>query len=159
MSTLDCNTPAAHEFETLTITPLLDALCSAYDAARSLAAGDKRWASALDTAWNYLLESETVEYSIEGWAIRVESASEQGKTYIANGSCGCKAFEKGQACWHRASARLLRRAIEPRLMVYAQEWDQAAAEARGQIVAVMVQRRRELAQIEVDELFPTAKAA
>jgi hypothetical protein len=150
--------PHAAEFETVSRAEIFDQLVEAYDAAKALAAGDKRWASALDRAYAYALEVESFEYDIQHWAVRVPSASQPGVAFEANGVCQCRAYTHEIPCWHRALARLIRRALEPRLMAFAQEWDRDAEQARGQIVSVMVQRRRELAQIEVDELFP-ARAA
>jgi hypothetical protein len=33
--------------------------------------------------------------------------------YTANGVCGCRAFEQGSPCFHRAAARLIRIYMEP----------------------------------------------
>src|SRR5215813_15331383 len=65
---------------------------------------DPRWLSAIDKA---------VAGVTSGWWIITELAdcvavtTESGKTYFANGSCQCKAYELGQPCKHRALARLL----------------------------------------------------
>jgi hypothetical protein len=65
---------------------------------------DKRWLAAIDKA---------VAGVESGWWIVTELAhgiavtTECGKTYFANGACQCKAFENGQACKHRALARLV----------------------------------------------------
>src|SRR5262249_46483920 len=40
---------------------------------------------------------------VEGLLITTES----GETYHANGACQCKAYQVGQACKHRAAARLV----------------------------------------------------
>src|SRR5262245_23896800 len=37
------------------------------------------------------------------------ASSSSDKIYSANGRCQCAAFEYGEACWHRAAARLVRR--------------------------------------------------
>lgn len=104
-------TPAA-PFATLEIAPLLDALCSAVDLAREMAASNTRWLNAIDSAWGWLLEQDAVSYDHAAHALRVESASEAGRFYVANGACQCRAFEQHNACWHRAAARLVRRALE-----------------------------------------------
>jgi hypothetical protein len=43
----------------------------------------------------------------DGRALLILSPS--GEIYSANGTCQCKAFTQGQACWHRAAARLVKR--------------------------------------------------
>jgi len=139
------STPIVPEFESITRREIFDALCDAYDLARSLAAGNARWASALDRAWGWLLEQDTIAYDVEHWAIRVQSATHPGVVYVANGDCTCPAFAHGNACWHRAAARLVRRALEGELAAVAAEWDAGIARAR--------------VQAEVDELFPPRLAA
>jgi hypothetical protein len=112
MPTADCTT-----FARIAVADLLDFLCEAVDAARVAAAGNTRWLNAIDAAWGWLLEQDAVSFDHTSHALRVESASEAGKVYIANGSCQCKSFaEHGNACWHRAGARLVRRALELRTM-------------------------------------------
>jgi len=70
---------------------------------------DKRWIAAIDKA---------VAGVESGWWIITELAhcvaitTETGHTYFANGSCQCKAFANGQACKHRALARLVEIANE-----------------------------------------------
>lgn len=103
---------AEHDFSTLRIVNLLDALCTAVDLAREMAGNNQRWLRAINTGWDWLLQQETVSYDHAAHALRVESASEPGKTYISNGACQCSAFEQHNACWHRAAARLVRRALE-----------------------------------------------
>lgn len=105
---------AHDDFTTVRIGGLMDHLCAAVDAARAKAANDKRWLNALNTAWGFLLEQDTVLYRHEDHALLVTSASEPGKQYRANGRCQCNAFATHQACWHRAAARLVRRALELR---------------------------------------------
>jgi hypothetical protein len=106
------NSTTALSFARITIAPLMDALCEAKDAAVEKAAGNARWLTAIDTAWGWLLTQDVVSFDIHTHALRVESASEPGKVYEANGACQCPAFEKHTACWHRAAARLVRRALE-----------------------------------------------
>ena len=70
---------------------------------------DKHWINAID---------KPVAGVESGWWIITELAhgvavtTECGNTYFANGSCQCKAFENGQACKHRALARLIEIARE-----------------------------------------------
>lgn len=101
-----------HQFTTLRTADILDQLCEAVDAARDAAAGNGRWLNALTSAWNWLLEQDAISFDVAAHALRVESASEAGRVYVANGDCQCRAYEQGNACWHRAAARLVRRAME-----------------------------------------------
>jgi hypothetical protein len=65
---------------------------------------DRRWQRAIDNA---------VAGVTSGWWIITELfdsiavTTETGKTYFANGSCQCRAYELGQPCKHRALARLI----------------------------------------------------
>jgi hypothetical protein len=64
----------------------------------------------IPTGASWLLQQDSIEFNIERHELTVNSPS--GKTYHANGACQCEAFQSHQACWHRAGARLCRRAIE-----------------------------------------------
>ena len=97
---------------TLTVATLTDAICEALDTAREKAAGNLRWMTALDSAANWLLQQEELAWDGEAHALHVPSASTPGIVYIANGACQCEAFSKHNACWHRAAARLVKRAID-----------------------------------------------
>jgi hypothetical protein len=144
-----------HEFETISRAEIFDALIDSYDRAKALAAGDARWSSALDRAYAFALEAETFEYDLGRWAVRVQSASHPSVFYTSNGTCNCEAGARGLPCWHRALARLIRRAVEGTLAEFAAAWDAAAEQARGP-----VQRERAAAiQAAVDELFPAKVAA
>jgi SWIM zinc finger len=67
--------------------------------------GDRRWETAIAKAKAQL---ETNPYMhFDGQALLILSPS--GEIYTANGTCQCKAFLKGQPCWHRAAARLVQR--------------------------------------------------
>ena len=103
-----------HHFTTLTTAALLDDLAAAIDAIRWTTARDNApWMRALDRAWDYILQTDTLAYDLSAHAIRVESATTPGAFYEANGDCACAAFTKGAGvCWHRAAARLVRRALE-----------------------------------------------
>lgn len=107
---------ATHEFTTIRTADILDNLVAAVDAIRaSTAVYNKPWMNALDKAWGYILEQDAISYDLSAYAIRVESATEAGRFYEANGDCQCEAFTKGNGiCWHRAAARLVRRALELR---------------------------------------------
>lgn len=104
----------AHDFTTIAVADILDALTDAIDAIRaSTAYYNTAWMTALDKAWDYILPQDTISYDRSAYAIRVESATEPGRFYISNGDCQCRAFTHGAGvCWHRAAARLVRRALE-----------------------------------------------
>jgi hypothetical protein len=102
----------ASQFTTIRTADILDQLCDAVDTAREAAAGNTRWLNAISTAWGYLLTTDTIQFDASEHAIRVESATDARTVYIANGDCSCRAFAEGNACWHRAAARLVRRALE-----------------------------------------------
>jgi hypothetical protein len=89
----------------------LDALCAAYDTAKA-AVTDTRWLNAIDTAFNHLLEEDTVTIDTHAATLTLilPSASGRGE-YRANGVCQCRAAATGNACWHRACARLVRNAM------------------------------------------------
>ena len=99
-------------YRTLSIATLLDSLVTAVDAARVAAAGNARWQNAINTGFDWLLLQDTIHFNKEYHELEVCSPS--GKTYHANGSCQCDAFVHGEGipCWHRAAARLVRRALE-----------------------------------------------
>jgi hypothetical protein len=104
----------AHTFTTIRTADLLDWLADAVDTARASTA-PLTWQNAISAAWDYLLQVDEISYDISQWAIRVESATRPGRCYVANGECSCEAFTRGQGvCWHRAAARLVRRAMELR---------------------------------------------
>jgi hypothetical protein len=69
-----------------------------------------RWRNAVIRGRDYLLEQHTVEYDRETKALLYVSPS--GENYTANGTCQCLAFQKGDACKHRAAARILTLTIE-----------------------------------------------
>jgi hypothetical protein len=106
----------AHTFTPISVAELLDFLTDAIDTIRSSTAIDNApWMRALDTAWDHILQAETLDYDRAARAWRVPSATRSGRAYTANGSCGCEAFTRGDGvCWHRAGARLIARALELR---------------------------------------------
>lgn len=106
---------SAHQFTTLRTAHLLDHLVDALDTIRaSTAIYNTAWMTALDKAWDHILQSDTLEYDIAARAWRVESATEPGTFYVSNGTCGCPAFSHDRPCYHRAGARLIARALELR---------------------------------------------
>lgn len=67
--------------------------------------GNRRWETAIVKA-KAQIESNPYMH-LDGDALLILSPS--GEIYTANGTCQCQAFAKGQPCWHRAAARLVRR--------------------------------------------------
>jgi hypothetical protein len=65
---------------------------------------DKRWIAAIDKA---VAGVESGWWLITELANGIAVTTGCGNTYFANGSCQCKAFALGQACKHRALARLI----------------------------------------------------
>lgn len=108
--------PAPAGFAPVAVAELLDFIVDAVDTARQAAAGSPRWLRAIDSAYDYLLQQDVLSYDAAAHALRVESASEPGKVYESNGDCQCRAAELGNPCWHRAAARLVRRAFELRAL-------------------------------------------
>lgn len=68
-------------------------------------AGNRRWENAIVRAKQQLECNPYMHF--DGDALLV--LSESGEIYQANEACQCKAFAKGQPCWHRAAARLVKR--------------------------------------------------
>lgn len=65
---------------------------------------DRRWLNAIDRAAEGLISGAWIVTELaNGIAVTTES----GKTYFANGACGCKAYHNGQPCKHRTAARLI----------------------------------------------------
>src|SRR5262247_607715 len=65
---------------------------------------NKRWIAAIDKA---VAGVESGWWVITELADSVAVTTETGKTYFANGSCQCRAYELNQPCKHRALARLI----------------------------------------------------
>lgn len=104
----------AHTFTPIRTADLLDFLVDAVDAARASTA-PAAWQRAIDRAYDTLLQLDVIAYDLAAGAIRLASASEPGVERIANGDCPCPAFVKGDGvCYHRAAARLVKRALELR---------------------------------------------
>lgn len=93
------------------IASIIDDLIDVAIVAHDLAANTP-WANAQEDAYNWLVQQDTVEYVALAHELHVPSATTPGLIYKANGACQCKAFAQHNACWHRAAARLVRRALE-----------------------------------------------
>jgi len=76
------------------------------DTAIADASQHPRWITAIGRA---LVELDTNPYLERGELHGLIIGSPSGKLYSANGTCSCEAYNHGQACWHRAAARLVRR--------------------------------------------------
>lgn len=116
----------------ITTADILDDLCLAVDVAREKVAHNPRWLQAVDTAWGWLLQVDAVAYDPTTRTLTVASATTAGVTYHANGACQCRAFRRGNACWHRAAARLVTIAL-----------DMAMERRAARLAALIAQRRRE----------------
>lgn len=68
----------------------------------------RRWQIAIVKAKQQIEENPYLHF--DGRALLILSPS--GEIYSANGSCQCKAYKKGQPCWHRAAARLVERYMQ-----------------------------------------------
>ena len=80
---------------------------------------NRRWANALWKGLDWLRAQTTVQYDAEAATLIV--VNEYGKAYVAGESCQCKAAEKGNVCYHRGAAFVVREALE---------LDEAAEEGR-----------------------------
>ncbi len=66
---------------------------------------NRRWQTAIAKAKQEIEGNPYMHF--DGHALLILSPSNE--IYSANGSCQCKAYRKGQPCWHRAAARLVER--------------------------------------------------
>lgn len=69
------------------------------------AAAHPRWIVAIGRALVELDVNPYMERAAYGGLI---IGSPSGQCYTSNGVCQCAAYTHGQACWHRAAARLVR---------------------------------------------------
>ena len=128
----------------------LDILVEVVDKARIDAQSSKAWVHAINTAYDWLLQTDTVEM-VDADTVRIPSATVAYRYYQANGSCQCTAYHKGSPCWHRAAARLVKRMLEvqeKKMQLQADVEAQADAEAQAARKAA-----REKAFREAMELF------
>jgi hypothetical protein len=86
---------------------------------------DKRWTAAIDKA---VAGVESGAWIVTELAHGIMVTTENG-TYHANGACQCRAYELGQACKHRALARLVEIANEIK------ETAPAAVSPRADVIA------------------------
>lgn len=67
--------------------------------------GNRRWETAIAKAKAQLEENPYIHF--DGHSLLILSSSDE--IYSANGTCQCRAFQRGLPCWHRAAARLVER--------------------------------------------------
>ncbi len=82
-----------------------EAMQAVIQAAFDKVSGSRRWQTAIAKAKRELEDNPYMHF--DGHALLILSPS--GEMYSANGTCQCKAFAKGQACWHRAASKLVKR--------------------------------------------------
>jgi hypothetical protein len=97
---------------TLLVNDFIIELVDATDTALAATVNNDRWTNAVTKAYDWLLTQDVVEYDRRTGVLLVPSATDHGVIFQANGVCQCKAAARGYPCWHRAAARLVRRALE-----------------------------------------------
>ena len=116
-------------------------------AAKEAAAQYPRWLNAIERAARELETNAWIERGDHGLVI----ASPSGNVYTANGACQCTAYAYGNACWHRAAARLVRRYDE--YVAAAPATPQAAPAPRVDRSAEIRRAAYLAAQQQINELF------
>lgn len=66
----------------------------------------QRWINAIANATAEIETNPFMTYNYDSHSLLMMSDT-SNKVYTANGTCGCKAFEQGFPCRHRAAARLI----------------------------------------------------
>ena len=74
-------------------------------------ANGKRWINAIAKATAEIETNPYMTYDHDSHSLLMMSET-SSEIYTANGTCQCKAFEKGFPCRHRAAARLIAIYIE-----------------------------------------------
>jgi hypothetical protein len=97
---------------TLLVNDFIIELVDATDAALKEIVNNDRWTNAVTKGFDWLLTQDVVEYDRRTGVLLVPSATDRGVIFQANGKCQCAAAAHGNACWHRAAARLVKRALE-----------------------------------------------
>lgn len=101
----------AARFASIARAAIFDEMLVVVDYARRTAPAGA-WYRAVERAYGWLLDQDVLRHRPADHALLVESASTPGTFYAANGSCGCRAHELGNPCWHRCAARIVTRALE-----------------------------------------------
>ncbi len=95
---------------TITQSITKESIARAIAQARVECAASRRWLNAVNRA---ALNLESCRWSFDGDTLRIESATASGTFYtVTVATCPCKAGQKDEPCWHRASCRLLVKAAE-----------------------------------------------
>ncbi len=102
---------------------------------------DKRWIAAIDKA---VAGVESGNWIVTELANGIMVTTESGETYHANGVCSCRAYEFGQACKHRALARLIE---------IASTIEETAPEAVSLVAEVAFSSRENLI-VEITNIWP-----
>lgn len=153
----------------LPISAIIEHLSAAYSAAlKDIAASKKltteakeRWTTATRKAYAWLVKQDSVSYNAATYELTMVSP-DSGSVYRANGVCGCAAFAKHNACYHRAAARLVRRSLERVAYLADAETVATAIEAledqghsydSADLGARLAAKRRERVYSDVQELF------
>ena len=89
---------------------VLDALVDAYDQALVKTTGDSRWTNAVTSAFDWLLQQDSLEYA--NGVLQVPSASSETVYHVGTGVCQCESHKRGNPCWHRAARRLVVEVVE-----------------------------------------------
>ena len=71
----------------------------------------QRWINAIARATAEIESNPYMTYQLDSHSLLMLSET-SNQVYTANGTCQCKAFEKGFPCRHRAAARLIAIYIE-----------------------------------------------
>lgn len=71
----------------------------------------QRWINAIARATAEIETNPFMTYQMDSGSLLMMSDT-SNEIYTANGTCGCKAFENGFPCRHRAAARLIAIYIE-----------------------------------------------
>lgn len=129
----------------LNLDPII--LANVAEQARQNAAQHPHWLNAIKRAVTELHMNAWIERGDHGLVI----ASPSGNVYTANGACQCTAYAYGNACWHRAAARLVRRYDE--YVAAAPATPQAAPAPRVDRSAEIRRAAYLAAQQQINELF------
>ena len=71
----------------------------------------RRWINAIAKATAEIERNPYMTFDPESKSLLMMSET-SGKIYQANGTCGCRAFQEGYPCRHRAAARLMALYVE-----------------------------------------------
>ena len=94
----------------IAMAAVFDALVAAYDDAAEKTVGDAKWHNAVETAFDWLLHQDSLEYA--NGVLQVPSASSDTVYHVSPGVCQSDSHRRGNPCWHRAARRLVVEAVE-----------------------------------------------